>query len=176
MHAKVRNLLEAFNMTLTRATYTYVWARNEIVEGGGGVRNKQYISIKTYTWSGNFNTRWKLYVSFFIIMIAVCSWLTQVRFMRIHRYTYILGCFSFIQLRHFSFYSHKYWMYRVFVLWYTGIWYVIFHFTYVNVMFCIDIYMSKGYFIIVWRCAPSRKIMTSELVPLLLALTSEHIM
>jgi hypothetical protein len=33
----------------------------------------------------------------------------------------------------------------------------------------------KGYFIIVWRCAPSRQIVTSELVPLLLALTLEHV-
>jgi hypothetical protein len=39
----------------------------------------------------------------------------------------------------------------------------------------IDIYMAKGYFIIVWRCAPSRQIVTSELVPLLLALTLEHV-
>jgi hypothetical protein len=39
----------------------------------------------------------------------------------------------------------------------------------------IDICMSKGYFIIVWRCAPSRQIVTSELVPLLLALTLEHV-
>jgi hypothetical protein len=29
-----------------------------------------------------------------------------------------------------------------------------------------DIYMSKGYFIIVWPCAPSCKIVTSELIPL----------
>jgi hypothetical protein len=38
-----------------------------------------------------------------------------------------------------------------------------------------DIYMSKGYFIIVWRWAPSRQIVTSELVSLLLALTLEHV-
>jgi hypothetical protein len=30
-----------------------------------------------------------------------------------------------------------------------------------------DIYMSKGYYIIVWRCAPHRQIVTSELVRLL---------
>jgi hypothetical protein len=39
----------------------------------------------------------------------------------------------------------------------------------------IDIYMYKGYFIIVWRCAPYRQIVTSELVWLLLALTLEHV-
>jgi hypothetical protein len=35
--------------------------------------------------------------------------------------------------------------------------------------------MSKGYFIIVWRCAPNRQIVTSEFVPLLLALTLEQV-
>jgi hypothetical protein len=41
----------------------------------------------------------------------------------------------------------------------------------------IDIYMSKGYFIIVWPCAPSCKIVTSELIPLFFfaTLTSELI-
>jgi hypothetical protein len=42
----------------------------------------------------------------------------QVQVMQIHGYTCIHGCFSFIQ---FSSYSHKYWIYRVFVLWYIGI-------------------------------------------------------
>jgi hypothetical protein len=38
-----------------------------------------------------------------------------------------------------------------------------------------DIYMSMGYYIIVWRCAPHRQIVTSELVRLLFALTLEHV-
>jgi hypothetical protein len=35
--------------------------------------------------------------------------------------------------------------------------------------------MSKGYYIIVWRCASHRQIVTSELVRLLYALTLEHV-
>jgi hypothetical protein len=35
--------------------------------------------------------------------------------------------------------------------------------------------MSKGYYIIVWRCLPYRQIVTSELVWLVLALTLEHV-
>jgi hypothetical protein len=38
-----------------------------------------------------------------------------------------------------------------------------------------DIYMSKGYYIIVRRCAPHRQIVTSELVRLVFALTLEHV-
>jgi hypothetical protein len=38
-----------------------------------------------------------------------------------------------------------------------------------------DIYMSKGDYIIVRRCAPYRQIVTSELVRLLFALTLEHV-
>jgi hypothetical protein len=38
-----------------------------------------------------------------------------------------------------------------------------------------DIYMSKGYFIIVRRCAPYCQIVTSELVRLFFALTLEHV-
>jgi hypothetical protein len=58
-----------------------------------------------------------------------------------------------------------------------------FRYTYIACVVCyvskpilfFDIYMSKGYFIIVWRCAPNRQIVPSELVWMLLALTLEHV-
>jgi hypothetical protein len=43
------------------------------------------------------------------------------------------------------------------------------------IIIIIDIYMSMGYYIIVWRCAPYRQIVTSVLLRLLFALTLENV-